>query len=77
MSLSLRQFRYFVATAEAGQVSQAAASLNVSQSTVTAALQKLEAELGANLFSVASPLGWNSLSRGPVSSRTRETCWPR
>jgi DNA-binding transcriptional LysR family regulator len=50
MPLSLRQFRYFVATAEAGQVSQAAASLNVSQSTVTAALQKLEAELGAPLF---------------------------
>ena len=50
MSLSFRQFRYFVATAEAGQVSQAAASLNVSQSTVTAALQKLEAELGAPLF---------------------------
>ncbi len=50
MSLSLRQFRYFVATAEAGQVSQAAVSLNVSQSTVTAALQKLESELGAPLF---------------------------
>src|SRR5277367_2167108 len=50
MPLSFRQFRYFVATAEAGQVSQAAASLNVSQSTVTAALQKLEAELGAPLF---------------------------
>lgn len=47
---SLREFRYFVATAEAGQVSQAAISLNVSQSTVTAALQQLEARLGVVLF---------------------------
>lgn len=50
MSISLRQFRYFLATAEAGQVSQAAVSLNVSQSTITTALQQLEASLGASLF---------------------------
>jgi DNA-binding transcriptional LysR family regulator len=50
MSLSLRQIRYFLATAEARQVSQAAISLNVSQSTVTAALQLLEADLGVSLF---------------------------
>ena len=50
MELSLRQFRYFVATAEAGQVSQAAVGLNVSQSTVTAALQQLESTLGVTLF---------------------------
>lgn len=50
MSISLRQFRYFVATAETGQVSHAAISLNVSQSTVTTALQQLEASLGAPLF---------------------------
>jgi DNA-binding transcriptional LysR family regulator len=50
MPLSLRQFRYFLATAEAGQVSQAAIGLNVSQSTVTAALQQLEASLGVSLF---------------------------
>jgi DNA-binding transcriptional LysR family regulator len=50
VTLSLRQFRYFLATAEAGQVSQAAISLNVSQSTVTAALQQLEANLGVTLF---------------------------
>ena len=48
--LSLRQIRYFLAAAEKGQVSQAAASLNVSQSTVTAALQQLELDLGVSLF---------------------------
>ncbi|MGH7155932.1 MAG: LysR family transcriptional regulator, partial [Acetobacteraceae bacterium] len=39
--MSLRQIRYFLAAAEKGQVSLAAASLNVSQSTVTTALQQL------------------------------------
>ena len=56
MNLSLRQFRYFLATADSGQVSQAAMSLNVSQSTVTAALQHLEAALGVTLFR-RSPAG--------------------
>jgi DNA-binding transcriptional LysR family regulator len=56
LDLSLRQFRYFLATAEAGQVSQAAVGLNVSQSTVTAALQQLEATLGVELFR-RSPAG--------------------
>lgn len=48
--ISLRQFRYFLATAETGQVSHAAISLNVSQSTVTTALQQLEKSLGTELF---------------------------
>ena len=50
MSLSLRQIRYFLAAAEKGQVGLAAASLNVSQSTVTGALQSLELDLGVTLF---------------------------
>ena len=37
MSLTLRQIRYFVATAEIGQISQAAIQLNISQSAVTTA----------------------------------------
>ncbi|HXT05358.1 MAG TPA: LysR family transcriptional regulator [Roseiarcus sp.] len=50
MSMSLKQIRYFLAAAEKGQVSLAASSLNVSQSTVTTALQQLELELGVSLF---------------------------
>ena len=50
MPISLRQFRYFLAIAETGQASHAAVSLNVSQSTVTTAIQQLEASLGATLF---------------------------
>ena len=40
MTLSLKQVRYFIATADAGQVSQAAIALNVSQSAVTAAIKQ-------------------------------------
>lgn len=50
MSLSLRQLRYFVATAERGQVSQAAINLAISQSAVTSAIKELERTVGAPLF---------------------------
>ena len=50
MSISLRQTRYFIAAAEAGQVSQAAMNLHVSQSAVTAAIKSLEAILEVKLF---------------------------
>ncbi|MBW8321441.1 MAG: LysR family transcriptional regulator [Arenimonas sp.] len=50
MSLSLRQIRYFIATAEAGQVSQAAVNLSISQSAVTTAIKDLEDTVGAGLF---------------------------
>jgi DNA-binding transcriptional LysR family regulator len=50
MSFSLRQIRYFLATAETGQVSQGAVQLNVSQSAVTAAIKQLEDQLGVRLF---------------------------
>lgn len=50
MSFSLKQIRYFIAAAETGQVSQAAIELNVSQSTVTASIQQLEAILDVRLF---------------------------
>lgn len=50
MSLSLRQIRYFIATAETGQVSRAAIDLHVSQSAITTAIKGLEEILGAKLF---------------------------
>ncbi|MGG7445101.1 LysR family transcriptional regulator [Kosakonia oryzendophytica] len=48
--LTLRQIRYFVATAEMGQISLAAVHLNISQSAVTGAIQELEQLLGKKLF---------------------------
>jgi len=50
MSLSLRQVNYFLATVDAGQISLAAANLNVSQSAVTTAVKALEEDLGVRLF---------------------------
>ena len=50
MELSLRQLRYFIAAADAGQVSKAARNLNVSQSVVTTAIRQLEEMVGATLF---------------------------
>lgn len=50
MPISLKQVRYFIATADTGQVSQAAIELNVSQSAVTAAVKQLESDLGVGLF---------------------------
>lgn len=48
--ISLRQLRYFVAAADAGQFSQAAIKAHVSQSAITAAVSQLEEALGVSLF---------------------------
>ena len=48
--ISFRQIRYFIATADAGNVSLAAADLNVSQSTISAASKGFEDELETHLF---------------------------
>ncbi len=50
MAFTLKQLRYFLAAAEAGQVSAAARAVNVSQSAMTLALRDLEALLGVSLF---------------------------
>jgi len=50
MNLTLRQIAYFVASAEAGSVTGAAARLNISQSAITESIRALEAETGATLF---------------------------
>ncbi|OHV83870.1 LysR family transcriptional regulator [Ensifer sp. LCM 4579] len=63
MSFSLRQLRYFIATAEAGQISQAAVELSISQSAVTTAIKELEAVVGAALF-LRSPHGMELTGAG-------------
>lgn len=50
MSFTLKQIRYFVAAAEAGQISRAAIELNVAQSAVTTAIRQLEELIGTNLL---------------------------
>src|SRR5690606_34272498 len=63
MSISLRQIRYFVATAEQGQISQAAVDLAISQSAITTAIKELERELGSALF-LRSPQGMELTASG-------------
>lgn len=48
--MNFRHLKFFVATAESGQVSRAATQLSISQSAVTNAVKELEAELGTPLF---------------------------
>jgi DNA-binding transcriptional LysR family regulator len=48
--VTLRQLRYFVAAAETGQFSMAAAQSHVSQSAITNAVLQLEAALNVRLF---------------------------
>src|SRR6266702_6659720 len=48
--LDLQQLRYFVAVAEAENVSRAALALNLTQSPLSRQIQSLEARLGVALF---------------------------
>lgn len=50
MNPTLRQIRYFIAAAEAGQLSKAAMEVNVSQSAITTAVKSLENLIGTSLF---------------------------
>ena len=49
-NLTLRQLRYFVAAADTGRFSMAAANEHVSQSAITNAVLSLEQDLGVKLF---------------------------
>lgn len=50
MQISLKQIHYFLAAAETGQFSAAAAKAYVTQTTITAAIRELESILGLKLF---------------------------
>ena len=50
MRFSFRQLEYFVAAGETGSVTRAAQGSHSSQPTVSAAIAKLEASLGVQLF---------------------------
>ena len=63
VTYNLRHLKYFIATAELGQVSRAAVELSVSQSAVTSAIRELESTLGTPLF-VRSSLGMSLTEAG-------------
>ena len=63
MPLSFKQLRYFVATAEMGQISLAAVALSISQSAVTTAIKELELTVGSDLF-LRTPHGMDLTDTG-------------
>ncbi|WP_445489634.1 LysR family transcriptional regulator [Rhodopseudomonas sp. RCAM05734] len=65
MRVSLRHFRVFIAVAESGQISKAAAALFTSQPAVTEAIKTLEMDVGVKLFS-RSPRGVSLTYEGAV-----------
>ncbi|WP_341864201.1 LysR family transcriptional regulator [Gymnodinialimonas sp. 57CJ19] len=48
--LTLRQYEYIIGIAEAGSLTKAAATLNVSQPSLSVAITRVEARLGAAIF---------------------------
>lgn len=50
LRFTLRQLSYFVAAGETGSVTRAAAQVNVSQPSISAAISHLETEFGVQLF---------------------------
>ncbi|WP_233490645.1 LysR family transcriptional regulator [Paracoccus sediminilitoris] len=55
--MNLRQLKFFLATAELGQVSRAASELSVSQSSVTSAIRELN-RAWVPRYSPARPMAW-------------------
>ncbi|WP_121630617.1 LysR substrate-binding domain-containing protein [Tropicibacter alexandrii] len=50
MNLTLKQMRYVTAVLHKGSIARAAQGLNISQSSIVAAIDQIEAELGQQLF---------------------------
>lgn len=65
MRVSLRHFRFFVAVAECGQISKAAAALFTSQPAVTEAIKTLETDVGVKLFN-RTPKGVSLTYEGAI-----------
>jgi DNA-binding transcriptional LysR family regulator len=59
--MNLRQVRYFIAICEEGSFTRAAKKCGVRQPSLTGAMQRLERELGGQLFVRSTPIQLTSL----------------
>ncbi len=57
LNYTLRHLKYFMVAAECGSISQAARDLNISQPSISAAINHLEREIGVELFLRKRPHG--------------------
>jgi DNA-binding transcriptional LysR family regulator len=60
--MNLRQVRYFLAVCEERHFTRAARKCNVQQPSLTAAIKRLEREIGAPLFLRTSPVQLSDLA---------------
>lgn len=67
--MDLDDFRVFLAIYKHGSISKAAASLYMNQSNLSSKIQKLEKEIGAELF--VRGRGRHSIELTRVASKTR------
>ena len=65
LNFTLKQLRYVEATGRLGSIARAATDLNISQSSITAAIDTLEMQIGYDLFICAdtSHLAISGVSR--------------
>lgn len=63
-SLTIKQLRYIEAAGRTGSIAAAAADMNISQSSITAAIDALEAETGYDLFTRVPAKGLMITSTG-------------
>ena len=57
LNYTLRHLKYFLVAADTGSISQAARDLNISQPSISAAINHLEREIGVELFLRKRPHG--------------------
>ncbi|RTL55185.1 MAG: LysR family transcriptional regulator [Bradyrhizobiaceae bacterium] len=57
LNYTLRHLKYFLVAADTGSISQAARDLNISQPSISAAINHLEREIGVELFLRKRPQG--------------------
>ena len=50
LNFTLKQLKYVEATGRLGSIAKAVSNLNISQSSITAAINSLESEIGFDLF---------------------------
>jgi DNA-binding transcriptional LysR family regulator len=73
--MNIKQVRYFLAICQERNFTRAAKCCNVSQPTLTAAIQRLERSIGGELFVRSTPVELSALGKAlrPLFARLQQT----